>query len=705
MALPSSGPLTFSAIQTEFGGSNPIGLNEYYAGGANVPAGTSGTYGAVPSSGQISVQNFYGTSDFIPQYIEEVFQTWLYTGNGSSQTITNGINLSGNGGLVWIKCRQDGSTVHSLFDTQRGVRKRLATSLTSAEFTYPSTGVTAFGSTGFSVADDSAGSDNVNGAPGGTYAGNGTYVSWTFRKQSKFFDVVTYTGTGAGQNIAHNLGSTPGCIIVKSSSNALEWYVWHRGLTSSTQSYIFLNRTDAATTSAAVWNNTAPTSTQFSVGATSATNGSGNTYVAYVFAHDAGGFGSTGTDNVISCGSYTGNGTADTLVTLGYEPQWVLVKNSSGSPNDWFILDNMRGYAYSSQAYLRPNLSDAEGTSTTYHVPSATGFTLLGTGNPFNNSGTTYIYIAIRRGPMKVPTDATKVFSQIAATVATNTAVTTNFPVDMVYGLVRPGGDHNLMDRLRGISNTSAVSPYLKTESTSAEVTANNIYNADNQTGYKFGSYFSGASSIFYSFRRAPSFFDEVCYTGTGSGRTLAHNLGVVPELMIVKIRNISGGWGVYTAAYGPTYYLVLNTTAAVAGPGVTLWNSTAPTSSVFSVGTAAFTNTNGNIYVAYLFATCPGVSKVGSYTGTGGTQTIACGFTGGARFVLIKRTDSTGDWYVWDTARGMVSGTDPSLLLNSTTAEVNANSVYTIATGFQIVSTAAGINASGGTYIFLAVA
>jgi hypothetical protein len=124
-----------------------------------------------------------------------------------------------------------------------------------------------------------------------------------------------------------------------------------------------------------------------------------------------------------------------------------------------------------------------------------------------------------------------------------------------------------------------------------------------------------------------------------------------------------------------------------------------------FSIGTATEVNTSAATYVAYLFATCPGVSKVGSYSGTGATQTIDCGFTGGARFVLIKRTDSTGGWYVWDTARGMVAGTDPSLLLNSIAAEVNANSVYTTGVGFQIVSTAAGINASGGTYIFLAVA
>jgi hypothetical protein len=127
----------------------------------------------------------------------------------------------------------------------------------------------------------------------------------------------------------------------------------------------------------------------------------------------------------------------------------------------------------------------------------------------------------------------------------------------------------------------------------------------------------------------------------------------------------------------------------------------------VFSVGTNADVNTSAANYVAYLFATCPGVSKVGSYTGTGTTLQINCGFTGGARFVLIKRTDSTGDWYVWDTARGIIAGNDPYLLLNSTAAEVTSTDyVDTFSSGFEISSTApAAINASGGTFIFLAIA
>jgi hypothetical protein len=120
-------------IQTEFGGTNPIGLNEYYAGGGLVPAGTTGTYGAVPSSGTLSIQNFYGTSNYIPVYVEDVFSTWLYTGIGGTQTITNGIDLAGKGGLVWIKNRLSTGTNHTLVDTVRGANQRIFTNLTNIQ--------------------------------------------------------------------------------------------------------------------------------------------------------------------------------------------------------------------------------------------------------------------------------------------------------------------------------------------------------------------------------------------------------------------------------------------------------------------------------------------------------------------------------------------------------------------------------------------
>jgi hypothetical protein len=626
-------------------------------------------------------------------YIEDVFSTYLYNGNGSTQTITNGIDLSGKGGLVWIKDRSISSD-HALYDTTRGATFQTSSNLANAQSTQ-ATGLTSFTSSGFTV-----------GALATVNTTSDLFASWTFRKQAKFFDIVTYTGTGANSTISHNLGSTPGCIIVKRTDASANWRVYHSGLTSAAYS-INLNSTPGQASTPTVWNSTAPTSSVFSVGTDTTVNASGGTYVAYLFASNAGGFGAAGTDNVITCGSYTGTG-ADLAVTLNYEPQFMIIRNASTFA-DWQMFDVMRGWTSNTAINTNRLLADdtaAEGavgppcgvTSTGFLVPSA---------SILANSGQTFIYIAIRRGPMKTPTSGTGVFSPIAVNAATGTAQTTNFVIDSQWKAKRAIDTLNTSvdDRLRRVSTTATASGnYLITSGTAAEDTTNATTQAWNNTGFQIPTYYGSASDIFYSFGRAPGFFDEVCYTGTGANTTQTHNLGVVPELVIVKGRSGATAWQIYSSALANTEYLVLNTTAAKA-TGATRWNSTTPTSSVFSLGTASEVNTSTATYVAYLFATCSGVSKVGSYSGTSATQTIDCGFTGGARFVLIKRTDSTGDWYVWDTARGMVSGTDPSLLFNSTAAEVNANSVYTTGVGFQIVSTAAGINASGGTYIYLAIA
>jgi hypothetical protein len=196
---------------------------------------------------------------------------------------------------------------------------------------------------------------------------------------------------------------------------------------------------------------------------------------------------------------------------------------------------------------------------------------------------------------------------------------------------------------------------------------------------------------------------DVVCYS-RATAVAVSHNLGVAPELIIYKARNTADNWPVYSATLGVTKELKLNTTAAAVSDGTDYWGSTPPSATSIYAG-AFLTYYN---YVAYLFSTCAGVSKVGSYTGNGTTQTINCGFTGGARFVLIKRTDSTGDWYVYDTARGMTTLTDPYLRFNAAPgAEVaTLGSVTTVSTGFALNSTIlAAINVNGGTYIFLAIA
>jgi hypothetical protein len=638
-----------------------------------------------------------------PNYIEEVFSTYLYTGTGTTQTITNNINLSGLGGLLWVKSRS-GAYNNLLLDTARG-DFALLSNLTTAQSAFDWTA----NSNGFSSVTDSVA---INGS-------GATYASWTFREQTKFFDVVTYTGNGAGnQDVAHNLGSQPGCIIVKKTSSTGNWIVYHQSISGGENIRLNTTGTAAAFGSPDPLNINGPA--LFSVGAGPTAddnlNTSGATYVAYLFAHNAGGFGLTGNDNVISCGTYNGNSTTNSI-NLGYEPQWLLIKRTTVAASDWVLLDNMRGLTVAtSDAALCPNNANAEGATVSVSGairPTATGFDLLNSNSALNVTGSSYIYIAIRRGPMKVPTLGTSVFQPVIYSGNgsndrnINTTITPDLIIDMRRDNIMP---KYVLDRMR--ANGRMYSNLTNAESTNTAQFPANTFNV-NQTGITVSAdevNTSGRTYVLETFRRAPGFFDVVCYTGTGSATTQAHNLAAIPELMIIKKRNSStnGGWlvGFYVSASTGIDGVGLNDTAAL---NTRAWSSgnfnSAPTSSVFGIGSFGVINASADTYVAYLFATLAGVSKVGSYTGTGATQTIACGFAAGARFVLIKRTDTTGDWYVWDSVRGMVVGTDPSLLLNTTAAEVNANSVYTITTGFQIVSTAAGINASGGTYIFLAIA
>jgi hypothetical protein len=636
-------------------------------------------------------------------YVEDVFSTYLYTGNGSTQTITNGIDLSGEGGLVWIKQRSTEFPVgnHYLYDTTRGAQDTLSSNTTEASY-IRSGSVTSFSSSGFSVGNDSI----INGS-------GRNLASWTFRKAEKFFDVVTYTGDASDQVVSHSLGSTPGCIIIKPTSGAGDWIVYHRGLTNSGANYsIKLNTTAAEVNQGGL----VATDSTFTLYHTATVNTSGTTYVAYLFAHDAGGFGDAGTDSVVSCGTFTTDGSRNATVSLGYEPQWFLVKRSSGS-DSWYLLDNMRGFTMSADAAFQPNASDAEVSLSGYGYPTATGWSNVGDNAEFFTSST-YIYIAIRRGPMKTPTVGTEVFSSVAGTASSGTVRNTNIVFDMTLFKGRTdSGQVYAQDRLRGFpaTDTRYLIRELYTTTTGSEGSGDGYavqHGINNyQTQYVDSNYYSGYSYILHAFRRAPGFFDVVAYTGTQSGsgsQTVNHNLGVAPELLIHKQRNATGSWFVhalFTASNSKQGILnganSFNTSTYATNDVI----ASQPTSSQVSFGFPYASSPN--TYIAYLFATLAGVSKVGSYTGTGTTLSIDCGFTAGARFILIKRTDSTGDWYFWDTARGIILGNDPYLRLNLAAPEVtNTDYIDPLSSGFQITSTApAAINASGGTYIFLAIA
>ena len=238
--------------------------------------------------------------------------------------------------------------------------------------------MSAFNSDGFTT-----------GSYGGTNSTGTNYASWTFKKQAKFFDVVTYTGTGVnGRTVSHSLGSVPGMIIIKQTSAAGEpWYVQHRY---DTTKKLLLSGTNAASDGDDGFQNTAPTSSVFTV-AYNGTNKSGDTYVAYLFAHD------TASDSRVKCGSYTGGGNSDVEVNLGWKPQWLLIRRSDAA-EDWFILDTARGLGSDGDpnAKLELNLTDAETSSSTSVAVTDTGFFTTSNTGAFNASGGNYIYMAIR---------------------------------------------------------------------------------------------------------------------------------------------------------------------------------------------------------------------------------------------------------------------------------------------------------------------
>lgn len=623
-------------------------------------------------------------------YVEDVFSTFLFTGNSSTLSINNGLDLSGEGGLVWLKGR-NGVFYHKLYDTARGIQNGLSSNEHDPQSTN-NQGMTAVTSTGFTLGTDPVGNTNPN---------NYNMASWSFRKAAGFFDIQTYSGNGTqGRTVAHNLSSVPKMIIIKATSEVRFWYVWHESFNNN--DYIALNENYAKS-----WAGTHdylradPTSSTITLDSDPAVNGSGRDYVMYLFGDDAV-FGEDGDEQICKMGTATlgGSGTGEVSINLGFEPQFVLLKTSAVSEN-WLLVDTMNGAPVfpSSQNYLSPNTSSANASYSFLNITS-TGFNLANLG-----LNRTYIYMAIRR-PMKEPSAGTEVYSPTAFTgngSAVN--ISAGFPVDLAIPTKRTNTVYfNFRDRLRGpketlqlqtrnaeYSNASVECQFdrqdgIRTNGTSLDTQ----YNANNQT------------SIIWQFKRAPKFFDMVHYVGNGSVRTINHNLKVTPEMIWVKCRDQNGSyWVVYDKTGTATDYMYLDSTNAQ-GAFTNYWNDTAPTSTVFTLGTGNGNDTNASSqnYIAYLFATLAGVSKVGTVSHSG-TTNVDCGFSNGARFVLAKRTDASGDWYWWDSARGIIAGNDPYLLSNSTSAEVtNTDYIDPLASGFTLTS-----SFTAGTYIFLAIA
>ena len=334
------------------------------------------------------------------------FQAKTYTGNGTA--IGSGgqaITLDGDEDMqpdwVWIKDRSD-SDRPRMFDVIRGVTKELDTSDTTGETTLTE-GLTTFGSDGFTVGNHEGVNSNTDsfvawcwkaGGSGSSNTDGSINTIKTSANTTSGFSINTFTGTQNVGTVGHGLGSAPGVMIVKNTADSSDaWYVYHQGLASDPETdYIILNTTAAKVDYNTPWNDTAPTSSVFTVGADGGNNESGSTMAAYCFAEKQG---------FSKFGSYTGNGSSSAnsgpFVYLGFKPSLVIVKNTSGTEG-WQIWDNKRSSFNGQGSNISPNSANAESTGVRVHFFS-NGFQLVSSGADQNTDGNVFIYMAFAEAP------------------------------------------------------------------------------------------------------------------------------------------------------------------------------------------------------------------------------------------------------------------------------------------------------------------
>jgi hypothetical protein len=327
------------------------------------------------------------------------------------------------------------------------------------------------------------------------------------------------------------------------------------------------------------------------------------------------------------------------------------------------------------------------------------------------------------------PTDYfnTKLYT---GTGASNSITGIGFEPDLTWIKSRSvtGSGHRWHDSVRGAGNMIA------SDSTGAEFDDSALFTSFDTDGFTVagtGSSYNGSSQTYASWNwlasnttasntngsitstvsaNTTSGFSIVSYTGTGSNATIGHGLGTTPSMIIVKERDNVNNWFVYHSSLGATKQLILQETDAEASFTAT-WNDTEPTSSVFSVGTNLGTNRSGGGLIAYCFAEKKGYSKFGSYTGNGSTDGpfLYTGFK--PAWFMAKRTDSTGNWHMHDNTRDVDNGVTFELRANTTDAEVDVFAVTGehradfLSNGIKTRTTGAAVNASGGSYIYMAFA
>ena len=627
----------------------------------------------------------------------EAFFINVFTGTGGALTITNGLNFVDTGGAIWSATRTgtEGNGPE-IINTVRGGNKRLLTASTAGEYTIldPVT----FNNNGFSMTTTANSYINYSGF---------NKVVWSFLKKPKFFDILTWTGTGTTATLNHSLGILPGVIIIKATTtdsftDGNNWMYWHRsmpGPTSQSASTNWPNACTLNTTSTYGSYNGWLTVTSTQITPTyHKTNGI--TYIAYVFAHDP------SADGIIKCGSYLGTGTGTPPnVVLDWEPQFIMIKNITSTTN-WEIFDSMRGLTVSNNnGSIGPNLAGTEFTNEPRMHVMSNGFYPDNTTSAYENTtGNYYVYMAIRRS-LKSPTSGSQVFG--ICYHPPSTRVDTGILTDLLLFKAHtyaPGESWFVYDRVRGGSKRLLMNT-TDTEASGYLPTYLNFDFAYQSGVNNVGSGFSANIYMGWGFKRAPGVFDIVCYSGTGSALTIPHNLKALPELIIVKSRNTTMSWRVSLPfIIGLSNVGYLNSNSHMMGVNGSEYTQLPTDTNFYPGGVGSGVGTSGENYVAYLFASKAGISKIGSYSGSAvGDVSVDCGFASpGPRFVLLKRYDlAGGDWLVIDSTRGSTVYS----ILNSTSAETTATVITFSYTGFVAKASTVANPGAGANFIFIAFA
>jgi len=694
-----------------------------------------------------------------PLYQEDFYdQRLIKPSGGSGEIVYTGVDLENKGGMVMIKSIVQGtSECPMLIDTELGIQKYWELSKNIVSST-DSNSVEAFTTTGLRMGSNPAWNDS---------SGNRQYMYYTFAKQEKFFDIIKYTGNGEDNHtIAHNLNGTVGMMWIKGDIGE-SWAVYHRGYNAGVNPELYNTSLydDGVATTSPTWTywgtpGTQPTTTHFTVGNTDTVNKLGTIYYAYIFGHNELEsekiFGPERNKPMIFCGRLGANQNG-VVQDIGMEAQLVLSKTTNASYNTgggigdtWRLIDAARNMSFShdspwfslSYGYLNPQMS----VWGQIGCQAARGWRPRSQG-AFQDT----VYMAIGGNAYKNP-DVTKagldtIFVQQNSEnpgtynkIGYDRPLSTRKQIDLYIAkrytntqgnATQRGnnGEWRLVDRAMGATKNlwpswaSTIASFATDQGTNVVKNVSGSDRTFKTAGHGTISAMtpmSASDAKYWSvgFTKQRKFFDLQAYDGNGSTLDLYHNLESDPEMIWFKDIDTTQDWLVYHKDLGTGWKLALNQSTGKIATGATGRINSIDGTKINIEG--SLLNLGGNKYLAYMFASFPGFSKIGSYNANAGnTIDIDCGFqwtqTDGPALIIIKRTDagSSGKWMWWAREYSPVQSTGSSRFLitsgtykNLDQYSAETEDLYKTDTGIRIAATTNNpINTTGGEYIYYVVA